>query len=231
MTCGIYKIENLINHKIYIGQSVEIEHRFQRHKCAQDDYVIHKALRKYGIENFSFTIIEECLPELLDEKENYWIAYYNSLIPNGYNMILGGNHYSGLARRKAVEQYSLDGQYIATYESVKEAAQKTNSLETAISACCHDRRNYTNDFQWKFVDSNKEIKKIEKRKNKIIKVKIIQQIDENNNIVNEFSSIAEAHRQTGISVGNIGECILEKRKTAGGFKWKRIIIEKFNKYV
>ena len=55
MSIGIYKIENLINHKVYIGQSIEIERRWQKHLGAKDDFVIHRALRKYGKENFSFS--------------------------------------------------------------------------------------------------------------------------------------------------------------------------------
>jgi len=102
MSIGIYKIENLVNHKIYIGQSIEIERRWQKHLNANDDFLIHKALRKYGKENFSFTILEECNKEELNEKENYWITYYNCIIPNGYNMINGGSNGAGLAKGKSV---------------------------------------------------------------------------------------------------------------------------------
>ena len=73
MTCGIYKIENLINGKVYIGKSIEIEKRWQKHLNAKDNFLIHKALRKYGKENFSFTILEECSLFDLDAKEKFWI--------------------------------------------------------------------------------------------------------------------------------------------------------------
>lgn len=66
-TTGIYKIENLINHKCYIGQSVKIEQRWKNHKITAKnlndknyDNPLYRAIRKYGIENFSFEIIEEC---------------------------------------------------------------------------------------------------------------------------------------------------------------------------
>lgn len=52
MSCGIYKIENLINHKIYIGQSINIEKRFLVHKTSNDGCYIHNAIQKYGIMNF-----------------------------------------------------------------------------------------------------------------------------------------------------------------------------------
>ena len=98
MTCGIYKIENILNGKIYIGQSIEIEKRWQKHLNANDNFLIHKAIKKYGKENFQFSIIEECDASLLNNKECYWIEFYNSLIPNGYNMVQGGSNGIGLAK-------------------------------------------------------------------------------------------------------------------------------------
>lgn len=84
---GIYKIENLINHKIYIGQSVHIERRWGEHCRAKAKSLIGKAIHKYGKENFSFTILEECLVGQLNEKEEYYIHYFNSIVPNGYNIM------------------------------------------------------------------------------------------------------------------------------------------------
>ncbi len=86
MSVGIYKIENLINHKVYIGQSIHIEKRWQQHCQQSGDSVIAKAIQKYGKKNFSFQIIEECSEQELDEKELFYIKQYNSLAPNGYNI-------------------------------------------------------------------------------------------------------------------------------------------------
>lgn len=87
MSIGIYKIENLINHKVYIGQSIHIEKRWQQHCQLSSDSVIAKAIQKYGKENFSFQILEECSEQDLDKKELFYIKSYNSLVPNGYNII------------------------------------------------------------------------------------------------------------------------------------------------
>lgn len=90
---SIYKIENLNNGKIYIGQSIHphrrlIEHMYMaRHHL--DDLPIHLAIAKYKEEAFSFTVIEEDV-ENYNEREAYWIKYYNSLVPNGYNILPGG---------------------------------------------------------------------------------------------------------------------------------------------
>ena len=94
---GIYKITNKINNKVYIGQSIHIEERWKQHINAtiSGEQVLYKAFRKYGLENFTFEIIEECLQSKLDEREIYWSKQYNSLVPNGYNMIECGNAPSG----------------------------------------------------------------------------------------------------------------------------------------
>lgn len=89
----IYKIENLINHKIYIGQTNNPTRRFQEHKAKGYEINSHKVLYyafdKYGIDNFSFEIIEET--ENYNEREKFWISYYDSF-ENGYNMTLGGDN-------------------------------------------------------------------------------------------------------------------------------------------
>ena len=88
---GIYKIQNKLNGKIYIGQSVNITRRLWEHKASKNakpghiDYYIQKE----GIDNFEYDIIEECDKDSLIEREMYWIQYYNSY-NNGYNLTLGG---------------------------------------------------------------------------------------------------------------------------------------------
>ena len=96
--CGIYKITNLINELVYIGQAQDIKTRWRNHRT---DYLgnnvvnynnpLYKDMRLYGLDNFSFEIIEECLVSELDEKEKYWISYYDSF-NNGYNRTEGGQN-------------------------------------------------------------------------------------------------------------------------------------------
>lgn len=97
MSCGIYKITNKINNKSYIGCSKNIEHRWIAHKSEsilehnpQYNYSIHKAFRKYGLDNFDFSILELTSESQLFEKEKYWINYYNTY-ENGYNETIGGD--------------------------------------------------------------------------------------------------------------------------------------------
>lgn len=107
---GIYKITNLINGKIYIGQSTDINRRFKEHirHSKYDDTPIHRAIRKYGSKNFSFSILEETNPDRdeLNEKEIKYIKQYNSTKKKiGYNVRPGGNlnpHLSGVDNPKSV---------------------------------------------------------------------------------------------------------------------------------
>lgn len=91
----IYKITNDINNKIYIGQTVRpIEERFHRHiqEALSNKLDTHfaRAIREYDPEHFSVTCIDTASSkEELNQKEIYWIKYYNSF-EEGYNSTLGG---------------------------------------------------------------------------------------------------------------------------------------------
>ena len=92
----IYIIRNTINDKVYVGQTTKsVRLRFLNHLSAArrgKDYVIGKAIRKYGEENFYVETLEECLKSELNEREIYYIKFYNSTNPKfGYNMSKGGN--------------------------------------------------------------------------------------------------------------------------------------------
>lgn len=97
---GIYKITNLVNGKVYIGQSTNIKRRWKDHRKdafwknnPEYEYPLYRAMRKYGIDNFSFDILEECNKEDLNEKEKLYIAQYDSY-QNGYNQTEGGDSFT-----------------------------------------------------------------------------------------------------------------------------------------
>lgn len=89
----IYKIFTSCSNKVYIGQTRQsIEDRYKEHlknRSASVPYHLYNAMRKYGIETFRIEQIEECDNDVLSEREQYWIQYYDSF-NNGYNMTLGG---------------------------------------------------------------------------------------------------------------------------------------------
>lgn len=91
---GIYKITKKENGKSYIGQSNNIERRFSEHKT-KTDIPIEIAIKKYGADAFDFEVIEECPLDKLDEREKYWITFYNTYKGFGYNCNEGGGNSRG----------------------------------------------------------------------------------------------------------------------------------------
>ena len=100
----IYAIENLLTHKIYVGQTIQnVRKRINSHKCGKKQ-LIDKSIQKYGWENFFWCVLEECeTHEALNEAEQRWIKKFNSQCPNGYNLNSGGDihfHPTKEVRRK-----------------------------------------------------------------------------------------------------------------------------------
>ncbi len=117
MSCGIYKITNQLNGHSYIGQSIYIEGRWNQEKrrafnenSSEYEKTLSQAFRKYGIENFTFEILEECEPSELDEKEIYYISFYDTYF-NGYNETTGGqgglNSCIKISKEQILEIYNL----------------------------------------------------------------------------------------------------------------------------
>ena len=92
---GIYQIINNVNNHSYVGQSQDIYRRWDKHRSTaynindkSYDLPLYRAIRKYGLEQFSFNIIVECSNEELDMLEKYWIKEINP----EYNLSSGGQN-------------------------------------------------------------------------------------------------------------------------------------------
>lgn len=89
--CGIYRITNLKTNEAYIGKSTNIKTRWQNHcktAIGLDGMArtkIHSAMKEYGIDNFSFEVLEKCTKEIYSEREKYWINFYETNV-YGYNI-------------------------------------------------------------------------------------------------------------------------------------------------
>ena len=89
--CGIYRITNLKTNEAYIGKSTNIKTRWQNHcktAIGLDGMArtkIHSAMKEYGIDNFSFEVLEKCAKENYSEREKYWINFYETNV-YGYNI-------------------------------------------------------------------------------------------------------------------------------------------------
>ena len=167
----IYKITNLINNKVYIGQTMQKPlDRWYRHcqksnlSDAEKNMAIKKAIFKYGKDNFKFEVIEtinDCSRTLLNEREIYWISQYDSY-NNGYNCTLGGNagvkpfkipksehkniidlYNTGLSIRDIAKEYCVDKGTIKQILDINNIKlRKTKSYKF----CQQDRENILNFY-------------------------------------------------------------------------------------
>lgn len=228
MTIGIYKITNLITNKSYIGLSKHIEQRWQEHKNGKGNKLLYQDFIIYGINNFSFEIIEECPQEQLRQKEEYWINFYNTY-KDGYNQNPGGAVAIQAVEktRKIVYCYDLQGNFIKKYNSVSEAEQETKVPNSNISKAARGERAKAGNYLWSyenkpFLPSYKRTCNFSQRIN--YNQKKVCQYDKNFNLLNIYNSIKEAALITGANATCIGEiCKTEgkgKRKTSGGYIWR-----------
>ena len=225
--CGIYKIANKINGKVYIGQSQDIYARWYEHKRASKkraEYALYAAFNKYGFDNFSFEILEKCSLEELGEKEIAYIAKFHSYVndeqANGYNMTIGGaishTHVGNDDQGRRVYQYDSDGNFIAEYRNQAKAA-KAVGLKTPTSIQRAIKMNTrAGGYQWKDYKKKKITPFISKTKQKLLKV---YQYTLEGDFIREFNSAQEAADTVGCSRSMIELCSAGKCKVGVGFRW------------
>ena len=228
---GIYCITNILNGKNYIGQSIDIESRWRNHcknhtnpNSSSYKTYFYQALRKYGIENFSFRVVEECLEEELDEKEVKWISILHSNDRGrGYNTTIGGDGVRGYWD-KPVYQYDLDGNFVAEYKSTQEAKRQTGI--TSIEWCCNDGGKSAGGYMWSRIKYD--------AMPKYVRGHITTEVHQyglDGKYIQSFPSILEASNVTGVAYGNISSCILSSSQARGGdYMWTAKKVDSLKPY-
>ena len=115
-----------------------------------------------------------------------------------------------------VQQLDEFNNLIAEYTSIAEAARATGIFKESIAAASLGKRRTAGGFKWKRLNHDEQVLPPK------IKERAVRQIDFDGNVVNDFPSIAEAGRKTGIDAKNIQAVCAGKRKTTGGYKWEYI---------
>ena len=199
----IYKYTNKINGKIYIGKTINVERRKKEHlKDRRVDVPFHRAIDKYGIENFDFEVIFVAdstlknteLNYVLNEKESYYISYYNSNNKKfGYNLTSGGDGVAG---------------YVYT-----EQARRNLSLSKM-------GENNPNWGKSASVETRKKMSEVRKG-HRPYNNKIILQYDLQGNFIKEWESALKAAESFGKynQRSNITKACKENR-IALGYRWK-----------
>lgn len=214
----IYKITNLVNGKIYIGQTTyTIECRWKQHICASStnpdkkdyNFLLHKAIRKYGKDNFSIELLEEVpKKEDLSSREMYWIDFYKSCIleeeNNGYNMTYGGE---GASKINKQEIYSLWDEELGSIKIAKSTGHSISSIKKVLETY------------------SKYSKEVDFARNT---GKTVYQFNENGELLNSFPSIASAARYVNINSSIINKCCHGQKQSAAGFFWSFNPTERFS---
>lgn len=161
----IYKITNLINNKIYIGQDSH-----NNPKYYGSGKILKQAIQKYGKESFVKEILEHCdTIEQLNEREIFWIKELNSQIPNGYNIAEGGQGGDTFTinpnkeeirnknrlhqkNRKIVYLYDKNMNLISEYSSISLAAKENNISKGTLVEILNNKQKNINDKIWKISD-------------------------------------------------------------------------------
>ena len=171
--CGIYKIENKVNKKVYIGLSKAIYKRWDDHKYHLRHHKhynkhLQRAWDKYGEDNFEFSVVEEVSEGKLEEAERKYISMYESNdYDKGYNNSDGGekckwNEETNRKRKEANEKYykavyQLDknGNIINEYKSLQ-ATTEDGFNPSLVMACAKKNRRSHKGFIWIYKDEYDE---------------------------------------------------------------------------
>lgn len=219
----IYKLTSPSN-GVYIGQtSKTIEERggkdgrYYTHTKGDKflQPLIAQAIIKYGWVNFKKEILYENLSKTeADDIEIKTIKEYRAK-GKCYNISDGGNGMIGVNDRK-IKQYSLNGELIKEWNSIKDAEQclGIKKAQANISACCAGKKKRAYGYIWRYSDSNLAITPLTPYRT------TIGQYDSNNNLITTFATIKEASQTLGISETGIGNVLHNRAKTSGGYIWK-----------
>lgn len=218
---GIYKITSPEN-KVYIGQSIDIERRFSEYKRLQKRSAGRKiisSLKKHGVINHKFEVIEECLIEQLHEKEYYWKQYYKS-VEDGLNCDYFDN--SGGPRSEETKRRISEGTKGKKRSEVTKQKLRKPKTEQHKQNISKAKQNISEETKRKISESkkgktpNRDYKAWAKQQ----QIPILQ-YDLNGNFIKEWEGVKVAALYLGCDPTTITANLKGKTKKAYGYIWKR----------
>lgn len=156
----IYCIENTINNRKYIGQTLQTIHkRWLQHtsdaKCHNDNYAIHLAMNKYGVENFVVCQLEQIcchteseLKNELNKLEHLYVMKFDTY-NNGYNLTVGGDS-NGERDKKIIDIYDLDGNLLYVMNGCNYVDDYFGLPTGSCNKCCLGKRKTSGGMVFRF---------------------------------------------------------------------------------
>ena len=243
----IYKITNQKNGMVYIGSSIEVERRWRQHKEAsinENDhhynYPLMVAFREFGIDNFTFEIIET-LPswEEMIEAEHNWIVKEDCVKPKGYNQTDKTDSPMfdpAIAKKMSDTKRVKYGKKVCEIDSMKnilniwdslaEAGEDTGLDRFKISSVCNGTRLTTGNRLFRFLDDENQIIEPEAKVNQVQSNRItktsrrVGAYDKDNNLIQEFDSLQLAAQFCGGNSSTIAAVCRGKRNSHKNYIWR-----------
>ena len=211
----IYLVSNNVNDKVYVGQTRRpLKKRWYDHvfNSTHEERVslIDRAIKKYGKENFKISVIEEVKSEKLNERERYWISYYNSN-KIGYNITIGGEGTVFVSDSEILEAWKKGG-------SISESAKRVGMKRSAFSNRIHA-----------LGISDEEIKARRYESTSKSESTPIYQYDIDGHFVAEYMSRKEAKLMLGITYG-FDRAIAPPYHLLKGYQWRKYKTDKIDSF-
>lgn len=221
----VYLVTNNITGMQYVGQTIRsLEERWRDHCRVKDDNYFHRAIRKYGSENFTLKILDTAeTGEELDLKEIYWIEKLNTLYPGGYNLREGGN-VSGRGRfgmynpkSRLIYRFNLDGSMVGAYYGMGDAFRKTGLSSTSITRSIKLKNRLAGGSIWMYAEDFTPEYLAEcidtcpgHKWRRVVCVETGE----------VFQSMSDAAEKYGTHPSSISACCSGKLKTTAGKQWR-----------
>ena len=220
---GIYCIQNKINKKTYVGQSVDIQKRWKYHishlnNNSHDNLYLQKAWNKYGKDNFSFRVLEICSQSELNEKETMWCNKFRPLV---YNLGATGRQHTMSESTKEKMRLANLGNKNGFYG--KTHTKQTKELLAKLKKGTH----LSYETRQKISEKNKGKigywrgkKRSDEDIKKAIRFKKVNQYDLDHNFIKLWNSIKEASLTLNINLNSIIRVCKGTRHKAGNYYWE-----------
>lgn len=243
----IYKITNQKNGMVYIGSSINVERRWRQHKEASINekdhhynYPLMIAFREFGIDNFTFEIVET-LPswEEMIEAEHNWIVKEDCVKPKGYNQTDKTDSPMfdpAIAKKMSDTKRVKYGKKVCEIDSMKnilniwdslaEAGEDTGLDRFKISSVCNGTRLTTGNRLFRFLDDENQIIEPEAKVNQVQSNRItktsrrVGAYDKDNNLIQEFDSLQLAAQFCGGNSSTISAVCRGKRNSHKNYIWR-----------
>lgn len=232
MNSGIYCIINLLNGMRYIGQAKNLKKRKREHfNHYNSNIYLQNAMKKYGVENFEWNILELCSLDIINEREQFYIDSFG--FKTLYNLRPNVETTQGLCKVPVLQICLKTATIVKRWDSLRLAAEAMNVNDSTISSVCSQTpifdkksgkyfiRKSACGYFWKYADSDSEIIVPLQNANVEQSKKSVAQIDlKSNKILKIYDSITEAAFQTKGNQSRIGNVCTKQNGSSGGFKWR-----------